>query len=66
MGKKGLNMEQLMTVKDVAYALKKAVKTVYHYVESKEIPPSLIIRLGGSIRMRTSDFDKWIESQRGK
>ena len=59
-------MEQLMTVKDVAHALKKAVKTIYHYVESEEIPPTLLIRQGASIRMRPSDLEKWIESQRGK
>ncbi len=58
-------MEQLMTVKDVAFALKKAVKTVYHYVESEVIPPTLIIRVGNSIRMRRVDLEKWVESKRG-
>ncbi len=58
-------MEQLMTVKDVAFALKKAVKTVYHYVESEVIPPTLIIRVGNSLRMRRADLEKWVESKRG-
>ena len=59
-------MEQLMTVKDVAHALNKAVKTVYHYVETEVIPATLVIRLGNSIRMRPVDFEKWIEGNRGK
>ena len=59
-------MEQLMTVRDVARTLNKAIKTVYNYVETERIPPNLIIRLGSTIRMRTSDFEKWIESHRGE
>jgi excisionase family DNA binding protein len=58
-------MEQLMTVKDVAYALKKAVKTVYHYVESESIPPDIILRFGNGIRIKRPDFEKWLEGHRG-
>ena len=59
-------MEELMTVPEIAAKLRKATKTIYHYVESEEIPASLIIRLGKTIRMRVTDLDKWVESQRGK
>ena len=59
-------MEELMTIKDVAVKLRKAVKTVYHYVETHKIPPDLIIRLNGtSIRMKPSDFEKWVNGFRG-
>ncbi len=58
-------MDELMTVPEIASRLKKAPKTIYHYVETEEIPTSLIIRLGKTIRMRVSDLEKWIESKRG-
>lgn len=58
-------MDELLTVREIASKLKKAPKTIYHYVETEEIPPSLIIRLGNSIRMRPSDLEKWIEGNRG-
>ena len=49
-------MDNLMTVPEIAARLRKASKTVYNYVETQRIPPNLIIRLSGSIRMRVSDF----------
>ena len=58
-------MDELITVPEIASRLKKAPKTIYHYVETEEIPTSLIIRLGKTIRMRVSDLEKWIESKRG-
>ena len=58
-------MEELLTVKDVARVLRKAVKTVYHYVESELIPPSIILRLGNGIRIKRPDLEKWIEGHRG-
>ncbi len=58
-------MEELITVPEIAARLKKANKTIYNYVETERIPSNLIIRLGSSIRMRVSDFEKWIESHRG-
>ncbi len=58
-------MDNLLTVPEIAAKCRKATKTIYHYVETEEIPPTLIIRLGNSIRMRTSDLEKWVESQRG-
>ena len=59
-------MDDLMTVSEIAARSKKANKTIYNYVETQRIPPNLIIRLSGSIRMRVSDFEKWIEGNRGK
>ena len=59
-------MDELLTIREIAIRLKKAPKTVYHYVETEEIPPSLIIRLGNTIRMRVSDLEGWIEDKRGK
>ena len=59
-------MEDLMTVPEIAARLKKAVKTIYHHIETERIPPNLIIRFGNSIRMRPSDLDKLIEDNRGK
>jgi len=58
-------MDELMTVPEIAARLRKASKTIYHYVETERIPPNLIIRLGASIRMKVSDFEKWIEGHRG-
>ena len=58
-------MEELMTVPEIATKLRKANKTIYNYVETERIPPNLIIRFGSSIRMKVSDFEKWIESHRG-
>ncbi len=59
-------MEELMTVPEIAAKLRKATKTIYHYVETEAIPATLLIRLGNSIRMHPEDFEKWVESQRGK
>ena len=58
-------MDEFLTVRDIACALKKAVKTVYVYIETERIPPSCVIRFGSSIRMKRSDFDKWVNSLRG-
>jgi len=58
-------MDELITVPEIASRLKKAPKTIYHYVETEKIPTLLIIRLGKTIRMRVSDLEKWIESKRG-
>ena len=66
MSMKGECMEQLMTVPEIAAKLRKATKTIYHYVETEVIPATLVIRLGNSIRMRPADFEKWIEGNKGK
>ena len=58
-------MDEFMTVSEIAGKLKKATKTIYHYVETERIPACLIIRFGNSIRMRVTDFEKWVESRRG-
>ena len=59
-------MEDLMTVPEIAAKLKKAAKTIYHYIETERIPSNLIIRFGTSIRMKPSDCEKLIEANRGK
>ncbi|MBF0478287.1 MAG: helix-turn-helix domain-containing protein [Candidatus Omnitrophica bacterium] len=59
-------MGDFMTVQEIAAKVRKATKTIYHYVETEVIPANLIIRVGNSIRMRPSDFEKWIEGQRGR
>ena len=59
-------MESLMSVEQIAQRLNKAPKTVYVYIERGSIPPSLLIRMGNSIRMKAEDLEKWIESLRGK
>ena len=69
MGKKDTRrnkMEELMTVPEIAAKLKKAIKTIYHMIETERIPPTLLIRFGNSIRMKPADLDKLIESYRGK
>ena len=58
-------MDELLTIREIAAKLKKAPKTIYHYVETEVIPPSLIIRLEKSIRMSTSDLDRFIRSRKG-
>lgn len=58
-------MEALMTVPEIAAKLRKAIKTIYHWIETERIPPSLLIRFGNSIRMRVSDFEKFVENNRG-
>ena len=60
-----VNMDELLTIREIAVMLKKSPKTVYHYVETGVIPPSLIIRVGNAIRMWASDLKKFIESHRG-
>ena len=57
---------ELMTVADLATVLKKAVKTVYHYVETEYIPPSIVMKIGNEIRINKCDFEKWIISRKGK
>ena len=59
-------MEELMTVPEIAAKLRKAIKTIYTWIETGRIPPTLLIRFGNSIRMTRADCDKLIESHRGK
>jgi excisionase family DNA binding protein len=58
-------MDKLMTVPEIAARLRKAIKTIYHWIETERIPPGLIIRLGTSIRISTGDLEKWLESHKG-
>jgi len=57
---------ELMTVADLATVLKKAVKTVYHYVETEYIPASIVMKFGNEIRINKCDFEKWVVSRKGK
>lgn len=59
-------MEQLLTVKDIAQVLNKAIKTIYAYVEQGVFPEEIIIRIANTIRMKRGDLDKWINSKCGR
>ena len=54
----------LMTITDIAIALKRRPKTVYFYVESQYIPPKIVLKIGNGIRIKRADFEKWVSSLR--
>jgi excisionase family DNA binding protein len=49
---------RLLTIKDVAEILRVDTRTVRRYFSNGVIPPPII--LGGSVRWRASDIQKWI------
>ena len=52
-------MEILLTVKELAAALKLTEQTIQRYVLRKEIPYRKIMR---AVRFRPSEIDRWIDS----
>jgi len=52
-------MEILLTVKELAAALKLTEQTIQRYVLRKEIPYHKIMR---AVRFRPSEIDRWIDS----
>jgi len=57
---------ELLTIAEIASKIKRSPKTVYSDVSTGKIPASIIFRIGGSIRIKSTDFLKWLESCRGK
>jgi excisionase family DNA binding protein len=51
-------MEILLTVKELAAALKLTEQTIQRYVLRKEIPYRKIMR---AVRFRPSEIDRWID-----
>ena len=51
-------MEILLTVKELAAALKLTEQTIWRYVMRKEIPYRKIMR---AVRFRPSEINKWID-----
>jgi len=52
------NTEELMTVDQVAALLGMSEKAIYNRVSRRAIP---YIKLGGSLRFRRSDIERWIK-----
>ncbi len=53
-------LESILTVSETAAYLKLSKSKVYLMVQRKEIPH---IKMGKSVRIRTSDLINWIEKQ---
>jgi excisionase family DNA binding protein len=55
-----MNLPQLMTVQEVATALRISPRSVWRLLaQNKLIQP---IRIGGSIRWKCSDIQRWIDA----
>ena len=54
-------MESLLTVKELAAALKLTEQTIQRYVLRKEIPFHKIMR---AVRFRPSEIESWMESRK--
>ena len=50
----------LLTVNDIAKRMKLSTRSVWRLVDSGSIVPP--IKIGGSIRWRSTDFDHWLAS----
>jgi excisionase family DNA binding protein len=53
------NMDEILTVPQVARYLKISRSKAYYLVQQKKIP---YIRIGRNVRVREADLEKWIES----
>lgn len=56
-------LDEILTIDEVAAFLKAGKRTVYRLAASGEFPA---FKLGGTWRFRRSDLDKWIASRIGK
>jgi excisionase family DNA binding protein len=54
------NVDEVMTIRDVAEALKLAEKTVYAMANEGEIPA---FKIRGQWRIRRTDLDRWLDAQ---
>jgi excisionase family DNA binding protein len=54
------NVDEGMTIRDVAEALKLAEKTVYAMANEGEIPA---FKIRGQWRIRRTDLDRWLDAQ---
>ena len=52
--------EELLRAADVAQYLKVNVETVYRLIRQEGLPA---IRLGGQWRLRSKDFEQWLEAR---
>lgn len=57
------NIDEILTIDEVALYLKAGKRTVYRLAASGKIPA---FKLGGTWRVRRSDLDQWIASRIGK
>lgn len=57
-------LETLLTVEEVAARLRIHPKTVLRYVRSRSRPLPCV-RLGGRLRFRASDVDRWLGGREG-
>jgi excisionase family DNA binding protein len=53
-------MEKLLTVDEIADYLRVQPSTIYQWTHQEYIPH---IKLGGFVRFRVSQIDKWLESK---
>jgi excisionase family DNA binding protein len=58
-----LMVDQILTLKEVATYLKLADKTAYRLASEGKLPG---FKVGGSWRFRSSELEKWIDSQSSK
>jgi excisionase family DNA binding protein len=56
-------LDEILTIDEVAIFLKAGKRTVYRLASSGKIPA---FKLGGMWRFRRGDLDKWIASRIGK
>lgn len=55
-----MDIDQIITVKELAEYLKIAEKTAYRFALEGRIPA---FKIGGSWRFRKGEIDRWIEEQ---
>lgn len=54
-----MSVAELLTVQEISNFLKVPKHYIYHLTHAKKIP---FIKIGGHLRFRRSDIDKWLRS----
>ena len=52
-------MTQLLTVKEVAFHLKVSIKTIYQWVELRQMP---FLKVNGCVRFEADAVDAWLRT----
>ena len=51
---------KLLSIKEVAELLQAKESTVRTWINRGQIPPSLIFKIGGAVRIREEKFNNWV------
>lgn len=54
---------QLISTKETANLLGVKESTVRTWINREQIPPSLVFRIGNTVRIRLDKFNKWVDDE---